>query len=154
MFSKSVYPSWKAKQEEKYGDILKALTANDIRLHGSMLDIGIGDGWFEDFLAKGGIRLDRIVGVEPEDNIKHLPNVGYAFARRFETDERFDIVVCIDALHLVDYDITHFAKPGGVIIACVPLSFAGALEKLNKTKPIIKQEIGTQERDVLLVAKK
>ena len=70
-----------------------------------------------------------------------------------KTEEKFDYVVCIDALHLVDYDITQFGKEEGIIIACLPLSFAKSLEKLNKIKPIIKTEIGKEEKDILIIGR-
>ena len=155
-FFSQIYPSWKAKQEEKYIEILQFLNENSLledTAKKTLLDIGIGEGWFEEFMKENGKDFERIVGVEPADEIKHLDYVDYVFTRNLETGERFDYVVCIDALHLVKYDITQFAKEGGIIIACLPLSFSKSLEKLNKIETIIKAEIGKQEKDILIIGR-
>lgn len=101
----------------------------------SMLDLGIGPAWWEEFLAEQGVVPARIVGMDvSEDAVApRRGGVEYHLTPAFRTDEKFDVVVCLDAWHCFpQLDVTSFLKPNGLLIVSEPRPFVRVLEGRSK----------------------
>ncbi|RLG21417.1 hypothetical protein DRN74_02535 [Candidatus Micrarchaeota archaeon] len=157
MFSRHIYNSWKEKQIAKYKEItaeLEKLNLLEDASKKTMLDIGIGPAWLEEYLRKKGYNFKEIVGIDIDESIKKVKGINYIISSKPALKKTFDFVFCIDALHLVDYDITAFARREGILVVSVPLRFSDELAKLNKIRVLIKKEIGDKEKDLLVVAER
>ena len=120
----------------------------------SVLDVGVGEGWFYEFLENKGLVFRRVVGVDVDERVKRREGLDYVFTRHYSGDERFDLVVCLDALHLVSYDVAGFARAGGFVLVSVPERFGSELVRLNNTKTVIEGVAGRRERDRFVFAGK
>ncbi len=154
-FFHKVYDSWQVKQYKKYHHIYPILKKY-IGKKMTLLDLGIGKGWFEQFLAKKGFMFSRIVGVDTGLDIvgQKIKEVEYVFDRVFKTDEKFDFVVCFDAFHLLkNKKIMDFVKPGGYLLVSLPLRQKDKLDVFSKEKIVEKGEIGEDEVDYFVFLK-
>lgn len=166
MFSDKVYKSWKAIQEEKYGEIFAVIGDKFLGIFSNKLalDIGSGEGYFEDFLAKSGLK-HNIVGLDVDkDAVKEcgFPCViGDGNIMPFK-DSSFDIIVSIDTMHLVDRaDFHRVLKEGGLVVFS---SFfrrdnceerkKTIREKLDGFQILMEFEVRKQENEYVILARK
>jgi SAM-dependent methyltransferase len=147
-YSAGIYDSWRQAQEEKYADVLPFVEAQ-LRKARTLLDIGIGKAWLEGFLLGKGLKFEKVVGVDVDEEMvePRLPGVEYVITGDYKPAERFDFVICFDALHLLKEPgrLLGYAKPGCWVLAAEPLKFAGTLKALGK--PAEQGVIGSQEQD-------
>ena len=100
----------------------------------SLLDIGCGDGFMTELLAR---RFSRVVGVDASgqhlaEARRRLPEVEFveSLIEELDTDERFDTVLMLDLLeHLRDpglvlQKVASLLAPGGIVIVHVPNALA------------------------------
>lgn len=106
MFSPKIYGSWKDVQREKYESILNILGREFIRSMFAgrrVLDMGIGFGYFEEFLRESRIG-STIVGIdrdcEAAKRCRAPLVVGNANRLPFRSGA-FDIILSIDTFHSV-----------------------------------------------------
>lgn len=125
-----------------------------------MLDVGIGYAWWEEFLAKKKIRVQKIVGVDlNEDAVSpKKKSIDYQLGSSFFTKETFDLVVCWDAYHLLGktpHSLWKWVKPNGFLLIAEPPPFAHLLDSFSKKgKVVVDAWVGTTERSRLLLARK
>ncbi|MBS3060626.1 MAG: methyltransferase domain-containing protein [DPANN group archaeon] len=153
-YSNQIYESWRPKQFEKYEDLWETL---EFYMHDkkSLLDIGIGRAWFEDFLDFKQHGIKRIVGVDVSDEAigKRKPNIEYHVTDNFVTDEKFDLIICIDAYHLLkNKNLERYANPGGVVVVSLPVRMDGQLKYLAE-KATSSGYIGKSELDFYVLVK-
>ena len=115
---------WRAR--EHY--ILNLLRHLPLPQPASILDIGCGDGLFFDALENFGTPY----GIEPDQNLlsddsKWRPHIwSIPFDRKFDTDQRFNLILMLDVLEHIDDDVdalqraVRFLKPGGIVLLTVP----------------------------------
>jgi len=148
-FFDRIYESWKPKQLEKFEQILPFFKMH-FKEKSSMLDLGIGRAWFEGFLLDKGFRLGKVVGVDVSELLvkPRLSWIDYRFSKSFETEERFDCVVCIDSLHLLpDKQIQKFANPKGLVLVSIPNTFLHELPKFKGCEVLHEGFVGEMEKD-------
>ncbi|HIH21390.1 MAG TPA: class I SAM-dependent methyltransferase [Candidatus Diapherotrites archaeon] len=148
-FFDKIYDSWKPKQLEKFEQLLPILKPF-IRSSHSLLDLGIGRAWFESFLLDRSIRLSRIVGADINQFLvsPRLSWVQYEFSKNFQTQEKFDWVVCFDSLHLLqDKNVLKFLKPKGIALISLPVSLMHEIPKFENSEILHEGFIGVQEKD-------
>jgi len=147
-YSTDVYGSWREAQLQKYRDLLPVLRRR-LMPGASLLDVGIGKAWLEEFLASEGFEFAKVVGVDADPAMvePRRPGIEYRITDDFRTEERFDVVVCFDALHLLREPgrLLGYARPGGLVLAAEPLRLAGQLDALGR--PADQGVIGSQEKD-------
>ena len=154
-FSTEVYASWQSKQRQKYARLfprLEPLLSPEF----SLLDLGIGQGWFESFLREQGCRFSQVVGFDVQEKavFPRLEGVGYVIAPRFTSTEKFDFVVCFDAYHLMEQNPLDFVKVGGLLLVSLPLRWAEKLNDFGQQEIIAQGEIGEEERDRFILIRK
>ena len=154
-FSTEVYAAWRGKQRQKYAQLfprLKPLLSSEF----SLLDLGIGQGWFESFLAEQGLRFNQVVGFDVQEKAvaPRLEGVDYVIAPRFTRQEKFDFVVCFDAYHLMDQNPLDFVKAGGLLLVSLPLRWREKLNDFGQQEIIAQGEIGQEEVDRFLLIRK
>lgn len=124
----------------------------------SMLDVGIGYAWWEDFLVKKKIRIPKIVGVDlNEDAVSpQKKNIEYHLGSSFNTKETFDWVVCWDAYHLLSKtNLWKWVNPKGFLLVSEPQPFAHLLDSFSKKgKAVVDAWVGKTEQSRLLLARK
>lgn len=106
MFSPKIYESWKDIQRQKYDSILNILGKDFLKglFSGKrVLDLGIGFGYFEDFLEENKIKA-RIIGLDRDQEAAQKCKVpliiGNANRLPFKS-EAFDILLSIDSFHSI-----------------------------------------------------
>lgn len=106
MFSPKIYESWKDIQRQKYESILNILGKDFLKglFSGKrVLDLGIGFGYFEDFLEENKIKA-RIIGLDRDQEAAQKCKVpliiGNANRLPFKS-EAFDILLSIDSFHSI-----------------------------------------------------
>lgn len=148
-FFDRVYESWKPKQLEKFERLLPFFKMH-FKPSSSILDLGVGRAWFESFLLDNDLRLGKVVGVDLNELLvkPRLKWIDYRFSKDFNTEERFDFIVCIDSLHLLpDKQIQKFAKPSGFILVSIPNTFLHELPKFKDCEVLHEGFVGEQEKD-------
>lgn len=145
MLMEKAYASWKGIQDEKYAGILSKL-APHIKGCKSLVDVGIGPGWFEDFLDGNGFRFEKILGVEKDFPREDWKNFYGAF----------DLLVCIDTLHLLEDagEILHFLKPNGIALVSLPEKFSGKLDLFQGGDILERGAAGGKEKDYFIILRK
>lgn len=145
MLMEKAYASWRGIQEEKYAGILPKL-APHIKGCKSLVDVGIGPGWFEDFLEQRGFRFDKILGVEKDFPREEWKNF-YG---------RFDLLACIDALHLLENpkEILMFLRPKGIALISLPEKFKERLDLFQKEEILEQGVAGGKEKDYFIILRK
>lgn len=151
MFTDKIYSSWmKENQLAKYRELRGFLPD----LSGRVLDIGIGPGWFEEFLGIKAVGLD----VDKNSTAEVLAS-GDSIPFRAGI---FDLVICLDTIHLLDgKDIKRVIKPRGLLL--VSHFFNKGNEKeveetllnmFNEFKLLKRRVIGEKEKDLVMLLKK
>lgn len=144
-FFPQIYDSWNSKQLQKYRHLFLILKTHVSR-NCSLLDLGIGKAWFEDFLLRKGFQFSKIVGIDvSEDAVSpKKPFIEYLYS---SPKEKFDFVVCFDSFHLLeDKDIRKFLKPKGIALISLPFSKKHLLSSI-KGKKLAEGVIGIEEKD-------
>ncbi|MBI4014870.1 MAG: class I SAM-dependent methyltransferase [Candidatus Aenigmarchaeota archaeon] len=168
MFMPQVYGSWQEIQWEKYEQIMKTLGRNFFAamVAKRTLDIGSGSSYFERFLVSNEIDVKNVVSLDiREDYMKRVERenlvVGDGNALPFK-DERFDVVLSIDTMHLVKGDdYRRVLKPGGLVFFAVFFT-EGVYEErksllknmLAGTDILFEFEVHGQEKEYVIVARK
>lgn len=138
MLSPEIYSSWENIQNKKYKEIQKAF---DLRIieKGMTLDIGSGNGYFENFLEKNGMNTENIVCLEK--NKKMLGNqknlvLGDGNNLPFK-DNFFHTIICIDTIHLIKnkQEIKRVLKKNGIFIVTL---FCNDRNKDKKRESLVK----------------
>jgi SAM-dependent methyltransferase len=154
-YSEKIYESWREAQLQKYADLLPRIEAQ-LRAAQTLLDIGVGKAWFEEFLRKRGFSFARVVGVDADAGMvrPRKRHIIYRIDADYRTDETFDFVVCLDALHLLPEPgrLLGYARPGGHVLAAVPLRLREKLDVLGK--PLDEGVIGGKEKDYFVLVGK
>lgn len=121
----------------------------------SLLDVGIGPAWWEEFLAEQGMTTPRIVGVDisAEAIAPPRPDITYILDPDFHTQETFDLVVCWDAYHLLkNKNLFDFVKPGGLLLVSEPPAFQKQLWKFIGNG-MLNMVVGDIEKSRVVLAK-
>ncbi len=168
MFTPQVYGSWQEIQWEKYEQIMKTLGRNFFAamVAKRTLDIGSGSGYFERFLVSNEIDVKNIVSLDIRKNYmkrveKEQLVVGDGNALPFK-NERFDVVLSIDTMHLVKGDdYKRVLKPGGLIFFTVFFTEGVYEERKNLLKNMLTEtdilfefEVHGQEKEYVIIARK
>ena len=153
-FSSKIYSSWREKQRQKYAQLYPSL--KPFLSPAPLLDLGIGLGWFEEFLREKGHDFSRTVGFDvSEEAVKpRLEGVEYVLGESFQSEELFDLVVCFDAYHLMEANPLDFVKPGGLLLVSLPLRWAKRLADFAGQEVLAQGEIGEEEIDRFLLVRK
>jgi SAM-dependent methyltransferase len=157
--STGVYASWRGIQYEKYEQLYPHI-AKHLKKGWTVLDIGVGKGWFEDFLREKGFAFKRIVGVDSDPKMvePRKPYIKYHLgsADDFETRDKFNLIVLFDSLHLLKEPtrILSFAKAkDAYILASEPQKFEACLNVLVEKKLVADGYIGSVEKDRFVFVK-
>lgn len=168
MFTSQVYTSWEDIQWEKYEQIMNTLGRNFFAAMTAkrMLDIGSGSSYFERFLVSKEIDVKNIVSLDVRrDYMKRVEKeqlvVGDGNALPFK-NERFDVVLSIDTMHLVKGDdFKRVLKPGGLIFFAVFFTEGVCEERKNLMKNMLagtdilfEFEVHGREKEYVIIARK
>lgn len=160
-FFSKIYHSWSEIQNEKYHKIIDILKENDIRITGKILDVGCGPLYFEKFLESRGISAEiTCTDIEKQDaeNFVRARGEKLPFSDRY-----FDMVFCMDSIHLIENadDIFRVMKNGGFLIVSLFFNSINQKqmedmlkEKLNKFKILNKTILKGKENEIVLICKK
>ena len=134
MFFDKIYGSWKGIQKKKYEKMMEILpNLGDKRI----LDIGIGSGYFEEFLKSKGIDAD-IIGI---DTSKEMVKGNVAVADGNElpfVNNSFDMVICLDTLHLIkNNDFSRLLKRGGLVLFSIFFNKQNFEERKGMMKSVL-----------------
>lgn len=155
-FSTKIYEAWRNKQIQKYEDLYPRIKKY-LKSSFSVIDIGIGPAWLEEFLLKKGIKFKRIVGIDPDSTIikPKKDYIEYHITEHFETDERFDFLVCFDVLHLIKRPekLLELLKPNSMALFSVPLRFKEKLDFFHEYEALEGGEVGKEEKDYFMLIK-
>jgi 2-polyprenyl-3-methyl-5-hydroxy-6-metoxy-1,4-benzoquinol methylase len=153
-FSTDIYESWREKQFEKYEDLLPKLKKHLKRGY-SVLDIGIGKAWLEEFLENHGIRFKEVVGIDNDERMT-LPQrkgITYFITDEFLTSKKFDLVICFDTLHLLKEPHNLLGYSKNLVLVSLPMAFKNKLEIFKSQRIMEEGEIGKQEKDYFILIK-
>ena len=154
-FSSKIYDSWKLKQLQKYHHLFPILKKH-LRNNSSVLDLGIGRAWFEEFLIKKGFTFSKITGVDAEkDSIEPRKEfIEYHLTSHFNSEEKFDFIVCFDSYHLLqNKNLLSFAKQNSLILISLPLRWEKQLNDFKELNIIEEGIIGEEEKDHFILIK-
>jgi len=154
MFTEKIYKSWEPIQKNMYKRALRILEKNNVKIEGNVLDIGIGYGYFEDFLRKNGIQT-KIIGIDP--NIEMLKQCKVNGVQKIIADgdnipfpdNYFDLIFSFDTIHLLKKrDFIRVLKKGGFIMVSM---FFNKQNKKEKEAELEKKLLGLQiiDKDVI-----
>lgn len=163
MFFSKIYKSWKDIQIKKYEKMLQILP---YLRNKKILDIGIGHGYFEEFLKSKGINAD-IVSIDPnkemmQDNLsKALAIIADGNALPFG-DNSFDIIICLDAAQFINSnDFIRVLKPSGLVLFSIFFNRQNLEERrdmlknmLNNFTTLKELVIEEKESEYAVLAKK
>ncbi len=134
MFFNKIYRSWKAIQLKKYEKIIKMLPQLKNK---KILDLGIGPGYFEEFLKSKGISAD-ILGIDPsKEKALGKKVIADGSALPF-TNNSFDAVICLDTIHLIkNDDFARVLKPSGLALFSIFFN----KQNLEERKAMLKSKL-------------
>lgn len=139
----------KDKQIQKYEDMINLLPNMNDKI---ILDVGCGPGWLEEFLTKKYPKT-KYIGID----INYKPNIISSGDFLPFKSNTFDIVFCIDTIHLLKNinDMKIVLKSNGILIISEPLSLfkEDILNNFKDLKLETKKIIGKEEKDILLIYK-
>jgi SAM-dependent methyltransferase len=145
-------------QWEKYTRGWALIQAHLPKTIPSMLDLGIGYAWWEEFLAEKKIKIPRIVGVDVDAAavFPRKSTIEYHLGPTFTANETFDFVVCWDAYHLLGKtNLWKMVKPTGLLLVSEPKPFAHLLDSVStKGTVFVDAWVGDQEQSRLLFLRK
>jgi len=153
-FSTDIYGSWREKQLEKYSDLFPTLKEY-LKSEYSVLDIGIGKAWFEEFLEGKKIRFKEVIGIDADERMT-LPQrrgITYFITDDFLTAKKFDFVVCFDTLHLLKDPRRILDYSNNLVLISLPMAFKEKLGVFKSLNVIEQGEIGKQEKDYFVLIK-
>jgi len=134
MFFPQIYNSWKPKQFEKYEMLAKQIDLKKLFHKKRVLDIASGPCWFEEFLSAQSIDVSNFIAVDK--NLKHLlernaqvPAI-CADVGNFHIDDKFDVIIAMDCLHLFGFDFSAHLKKNSVVLAS--MFFSSGMEEKRK----------------------
>lgn len=154
-FFEKIYDSWKTKQLQKYHSILpklKPFLKNNI----SLLDLGVGQAWLEEFLQRKGFQFSRILGVDVSEEAitPRKKGIEYVLTTNFKTEEKFDFLVCFDAFHLLkNQDVLRFLKEDGLALISLPERWQAKLKLFPEELIQEKGKAGLEEIDHFIIMK-
>ncbi len=153
-FSTDIYGSWREKQFEKYSDLLPKVKGY-LKKDYSVLDIGIGKAWFEEFLEGKKVKFKEVVGIDADERMTLPQKKGiiYLITDDFLTSKKFDFVVCFDTLHLLKEPKKLLGYSKNLVLVSLPMSFRDKLEVFRKENIVEEGEIGKQEKDYFVLIK-
>lgn len=147
-------------QWEKYTQAWALIKTHVPKTIPSMLDVGIGYAWWEEFLEEKKIRVQKIVGVDVDEEAvsPRKKKIEYHLGTKFQTKETFDFVVCWDAYHLLgksNGNLWKWVKPNGLLLVSEPKPFAHLLDTFFvKGKIVVDEWVGKTEQSRFLVLRK
>lgn len=153
-FSTDIYGSWRKKQLEKYSELFPKIEKY-LKREYSVLDIGIGKAWFEEFLGEKDVRFQEIIGIDADERMT-LPqrkSVTYFITDHFQTNRKFDLVVCFDTLHLLKEPRKLLEYSRNLVLVSVPMRFKNRLNAFDDQNIIERGEIGKEEKDYFILIK-
>lgn len=143
-------------QQAKYAQLwphIKPFFPSHARI--TLLDMGIGPAWLESFLAEKNVSFTRILGVDVSENSLSVRKKGieYVIDPSFDTDEKFDVVICFDAWHCFPtLNVQKFVKKNGVLIVSEPRPFAHLLD-VFASRALVDVWVGELEKSRVVVVK-
>ncbi len=162
-FFTKIYESWRKIQYEKYEVILENLGLYGLELNNKYIfDVGSSKGFLHDFLEERGIKPRVFVAMDVDKeairkNRTSLKVVGMGEALPFKR-EIFDVIFCIDVLHLLKRKIDiEPLKNGGILIISLPKRYEhkmnAEVERLtnNGCKLLSLFEINGQEEEKVAI---
>jgi SAM-dependent methyltransferase len=153
-FSTDIYESWREKQLEKYSDLFPKVK-DYLKREYSVLDIGIGKAWFEEFLEAKRVRFKEIIGIDADERMT-LPQkkgITYFITDDFLTTKKFDFVVCFDTLHLLKDPRRILGYSKNLVLVSLPMAFKDRLDPFRSQNILEQGEIGKQEKDYFVLIK-
>lgn len=155
MFSEKIYANWMSDiQREKIKGILEFITPR-----GRVLDLGCGAGFLENYI-KDMIALDiDLLNLKKTDNLKVLADGNNLPFK----DETFDLVFCIDTLHILkeEREIRRVLTDKGEAVVSLFCNKYNIGEKFKTLKKMfkewrIKEEffVGKEEMDAVIICEK
>ena len=153
-FSTDIYESWREKQLEKYSDLFPRIK-NYLKKEYSVLDIGIGKAWFEEFFGSEKIKFKEVIGMDVDERMT-LPQkkgITYFITDDFLTAKKFDLVVCFDTLHLLKDPRRVLDYSKNLVLVSLPMAFKGKLDVFRGQNIMEEGEIGKQEKDYFVLIK-
>lgn len=134
MFFDKIYKSWKEIQFKKYEKMLQMLPDLENK---KILDLGIGSGYFEEFLKSKGIVAD-IIGIDPgKEKVMEKKIIADGSALPF-TNNSFDAVICLDTIHLIkNDDYVRILKPSGLALFSIFFN----KQNLEERKAMLKSKL-------------
>lgn len=136
----------KEKQIQKYRELVEFLPEIEKK---KILDVGCGPRWVEEFLKENN--KINYIGIDTD----YSPNIKASGDFLPFKNKTFDIVFCIDTLHLLEEkkELKRVLKNKGYLIISEPESLfkKEKLKKFKDLKLINKRIIGREEKDILLV---
>lgn len=159
-FTEKIYASWmRETQQKKYEGIFMDFIVPSMQKlklsRAKMLDVGVGDGWFEAFLAEKGIVPRLAVGV---DSAMRTPASLFVLsdgnALPFK-DGAFDVVVSFDTIHLIKnvHELVRVVKKRGFLLVsdfCNPETMEGKRSRMLKSfegLKLLKEGVVGDERE-------
>lgn len=156
LFTADIYEWMREKQLKKYGDIFPKISQH-LQKDFSVLDIGIGKAWFEEFLEQKGFGFKRIVGTDVDEKmiLPKKSGIEYHLDPDCMMEEKFDFVVCFDSVHLLPDPLKLFiyVKPDGLLLVSVPERWKEMLEAFRQHPILAEGEIGEEETDYFVLVK-
>jgi len=163
MFFPRIYKSWKQTQMKKYENVVERLDKNFFS--GTILDIGCGPLYFEEFMKNKNIRAKIVaMDIDKDTVVKNKTNFSVIVASGdnlpFKTV--FDKIISFDTMHLVnENDFKNVLKDGGYVLFSIFFNEESREEKINLLKKklhgfkTVKEfEILGKENEYVLVARK
>ena len=153
-FSTDIYESWREKQLEKYSDLFPKIKEH-LKKEYSVLDIGIGKAWFEEFLGGKKVKFKEVIGIDTDERMT-LPQkkgITYFITDDFLTTKKFDFVVCFDTLHLLKDPRRVLDYSKNLVLVSLPMAFKDKLEIFRSQNITEEGEIGKQEKDYFVLIK-
>ena len=153
-FSTDIYDSWREKQLEKYTELLPIIKGY-LKREYSILDIGIGKAWLEEFLEGKKVKFKDVIGIDTDERMT-LPQkkgITYFITDDFLTTKKFDFVVCFDTLHLLKDPRRVLDYSKNLVLVSLPMAFKDKLEIFRGQDIMEEGEIGKQEKDYFVLIK-
>ena len=151
LFSPAIYDSWKPVQLEKYRDLLPHIE-KELKQCKTLLDLGVGKAWLEEFLEKQGFKFKRVLGVDVNQEAVTPKRDYIEYLITYESelvDETFDLVISFDSMHLLNcVDLCDYVKPKGFLLVSLPLKWKKEFDNLDlPVEPLAEGKIGSRETD-------
>ncbi len=153
-FSTDIYGSWREKQLEKYAELLPMIRGH-LKKGFSVLDIGIGKAWLEEFLGERGVGFKEVIGIDADERMT-LPQkkgITYFITDDFKTNRKFDLVICFDTLHLLKEPRRLLGYSKDLVLVSLPMKFKDRLDVFRDRNILEQGEIGEEEKDYFVLIK-